>query len=78
MLLSIVITVSLLGAISTSLVLNFRPEAKIIAGTEATKGQFPYVALVGYKETYEGKWKSCGGSIISDRYILTAAFCTYR
>ena len=45
---------------------------RIIGGEEAENHEFPWaVALL------EGGWHVCGGSVISDRYVLTAAHCVY-
>uniref|UniRef100_A0A1B6M098 Peptidase S1 domain-containing protein n=1 Tax=Graphocephala atropunctata TaxID=36148 RepID=A0A1B6M098_9HEMI len=55
---------------------------RIIGGDEATLGQYPWLARLGYiydwdefdprkaPDTYE-----CGGTIITSLYILTAAHC---
>ncbi|XP_062549415.1 brachyurin-like [Armigeres subalbatus] len=49
------------------------PSARVTNGREATPGQFPYqVALVINFAQGSGL---CGGSIISNDYILTAAHC---
>ncbi|XP_043468493.1 chymotrypsin-2-like [Leptopilina heterotoma] len=47
-------------------------EPRIINGTEAKKGEFPY--LVSLQSRYFND-HICGGSIISSRYVLTAAHC---
>ncbi|XP_067015516.1 venom protease isoform X2 [Anabrus simplex] len=51
-------------------------ENKIIDGEDAIAGQFPWMALLGYKVNNSDPVQFlCGGSIITDRYILTAAHC---
>ncbi|XP_013144041.1 PREDICTED: serine protease snake-like [Papilio polytes] len=56
---------------------NHDADRLIIGGINATSGEFPHMALLGYKKHEEDIQWSCGGSIISERYILTAAHCTY-
>lgn len=50
---------------------NIQP--RIVSGSYASRRQFPYqVGLsLGVSELYF--W--CGGSVISDRYVLTAGHC---
>ncbi|XP_058836024.1 brachyurin-like [Topomyia yanbarensis] len=49
------------------------PERRITNGQEATPGQFPYqIALLS---TFAGGTGLCGGSVLTNNYILTAAHC---
>lgn len=48
--------------------IKIRP--RIIGGTAAQEAEFPWNVAIYYKNKVE-----CGGSILNDRYILTAAHC---
>ncbi|KFB45034.1 AGAP005670-PA-like protein [Anopheles sinensis] len=52
---------------------HMRPSARIVNGQEAIPGQFPYqIALLSEFLTGTGL---CGGSVLTNNYILTAAHC---
>lgn len=46
---------------------------KIVGGRNATEGEFPHMAALGYG-TKDIQWL-CGGSLISENFVLTAAHC---
>lgn len=47
--------------------------ARIVNGQASAHGQFPYQALLFWDRTDD--WTYCGGSLISDQWILSAAHC---
>ncbi|XP_071450649.1 CLIP domain-containing serine protease HP8-like [Hetaerina americana] len=47
---------------------------RIFGGTEAQIGEYPWLALLEY-HTKHGIQLLCGGALIGDRYVLTAAHC---
>lgn len=53
--------------------MNKVPESRIVGGHEAEHGQFPYqVAL--FVEADGGTY-FCGGSLLNNDYVMTAAHC---
>ncbi|GJQ69978.1 CLIPC1 [Trypoxylus dichotomus] len=48
-------------------------DAIVYGGQEARLGEFPHMALIGYGKK-DTKWK-CGGSLISDKFVLSAGHC---
>ncbi|KAI4460012.1 trypsin [Holotrichia oblita] len=47
-----------------------------IGGVDAKPLEFPHMALLGYGAPGYHKWL-CGGSLISENFVLTAAHCIY-
>lgn len=50
----------------------------IVGGEDAKDGEFPHQALLGWKVDRNGTFMNdfkCGGSLISERFVLTAAHC---
>ncbi|KAL3276738.1 hypothetical protein HHI36_012108 [Cryptolaemus montrouzieri] len=48
---------------------------KILGGQATAPDEFPWMALLQYHRKNGETPFSCGGSLISDRYVLTAAHC---
>ena len=47
--------------------------SKIFGGEETLPHEYPWNVYVSMKK--EGRWYMCGGSLISNQHILTAAHC---
>jgi len=52
---------------------NLNGDPRILGGNIASMGQFPYQVLIYYYKNSDEYM--CGGAIISERHILTAAHC---
>lgn len=48
---------------------------RIYGGEDADIDEFPWLAMLEY-ENFRGERKfSCGGSLVNNRYVVTAAHC---
>uniref|UniRef100_A0A182QJ87 Peptidase S1 domain-containing protein n=1 Tax=Anopheles farauti TaxID=69004 RepID=A0A182QJ87_9DIPT len=56
-----------------SVPLPSNPSLRVIGGNITDIDQFPWMAALYYRDRF-----TCGGSLINDRYILTAAHCVAR
>lgn len=56
---------------------DFTIQSRIYNGESAKKGQFPYIVFLDITLN-DGNRTSCGGSIIDNSWILTAAHCTHN
>ncbi|XP_047525819.1 chymotrypsin-2-like [Pieris napi] len=65
----------LLGEVDVSEAID--GDSRIIGGQDATPGMANYqVSLRSHRRKEE--WHSCGGSILNEEYVLTAAHCVYQ
>ncbi|CAK1587455.1 unnamed protein product [Parnassius mnemosyne] len=55
---------------------NHNADDLIVGGVNAARAEFPHMALLGFGSDVNALQWLCGGSIISERFILTAGHCT--
>lgn len=52
--------------------------SRIIGGKVAPLGQYPWMARLGYERDGRKTRFKCGGSLINQKYVLTAGHCVKR
>jgi len=65
-------------ALCKDIVHPIRVGIKIVAGENATVGEFPFQVALGYLNQNNEIEYRCGGSLIADDIVLTAAHCANR
>jgi len=61
----------LLPSVSSDAIL----EERIVGGSDATLGEFPFMASLVHKPLFGARYHFCGGSIYNERTVVTAAHC---
>ncbi|KAK8378547.1 hypothetical protein O3P69_011208 [Scylla paramamosain] len=56
---------------------GYKRESKIVNGEYTEPNEYPWQVMLNMRWT-DGKQRTCGGSIINEEWILTAAHCTFR
>ncbi|KXJ30135.1 CUB and peptidase domain-containing protein 2 [Exaiptasia diaphana] len=54
---------------------GYKPNVRIVGGTEAPPGAWPWQVMIRTKSSFPGHF--CGGSLIHPQWVVTAAHCLY-
>ncbi|CAK1592066.1 unnamed protein product [Parnassius mnemosyne] len=57
---------------------NYTGVELIVGGVNARQGEFPHMAAIGWLDYDDSYAFSCGGSLISERFVVTAGHCTKK
>lgn len=58
---------------------NSAPVDRIIGGTKATLGQYPWLVRLGYSVPCRSEpIFQCAGTLINERYVVTAGHCVHN
>merc|ERR1712121_380640 len=50
---------------------------RIVNGTDALDGEIPWQVFVASYNPIDRMYEVCGGTVVTDRHVVTAAHCTY-
>ncbi|RVE41548.1 hypothetical protein evm_013802 [Chilo suppressalis] len=64
------------GSVSRSYHCHHNTDDLIVGGEDASQYEFPHMVLLGYGDQLANVQWLCGGSLISDKFVLTAGHCT--